>query len=274
MNNSKRTIIIYIQPKQGGLITAMELDVTAIETEMLKARDGASSDEIAAREIARQIRKKFPEVKPENHMRQLSMFMRRMSNIAVFNGVVLSLDGRINDGSDVSDKLKTLTEEIQRLRQAHSQERRAKEALQLQYQSLKRFEGLYKSANQDLTELRSRLQHAEEEAQRVRRAALQARDREMEAIQQVSAMEIRLQVAEQKLAEQKPQERPAGPRNEKELGDLRRKLKNAQDAEQQLRDTVFSLEQENTVLREELQKLAEGTSTSAPMAEELDPYAL
>jgi hypothetical protein len=54
--NSKRIIIIYIHPKDGGPITQMQLDVSAIEAAVSKAADG-SSDIVGANETRPKPRK-------------------------------------------------------------------------------------------------------------------------------------------------------------------------------------------------------------------------
>ncbi len=258
MNVSKRIIRVYIHPDEGP-VTPMELDITNVQLEMDKVTQDRSSDEVAVREIARQISKKFSGIQPESDKRQLVLLMRRWSSIEAFNGVVLRLGGTIeNKTPDVltANRLRAMPQEISQLANALESERRKTESLQVRVQQLeaenRRSRSLYDRANNEAINLRLLVQQAQDAVKQEQRATAQVREDAIQAIEQASRNQVLLDRANLEL-----QARPTKAQHEKELADLRRKEREARGSDQQLRDTIASLQQENAVLQDSIRKITE-----------------
>lgn len=121
MDTAQRYLNIYIHPRSGGPVTPIAIDLSLVEEAALGATF-SNRDDFRARAIAAQIRKQFPDIKPESNMEGIRSILSRLSTFYAFSGVVLSLPGEIkeretpssssNNSSDLIGQVEALRKQV------------------------------------------------------------------------------------------------------------------------------------------------------------------
>ncbi len=116
MDTAQRYLNIYIHPRSGGPITPVAIDLSLVEEAAFGAPFGSNRDDFRARAIAAQIRKQFPDVKPESNMEGIRSILSRLSAFYAFSGVVLSLPGEIKGSEAPSSNSSDLISQVELLK--------------------------------------------------------------------------------------------------------------------------------------------------------------
>jgi len=262
MSIQKQIIKIYIHPDTGP-ITQMDLDVTTIREEIYRAPSHVSQDEIAIREIARQIHCRFPKVDTGSNRRQLASLLGRLSVADAFNGVVILLHGTIDAAAstsvvNVQQELEQAAEVISQLKSKLEKERKELEALKVRAYSHenenRRLKALSEKEHQDLALIRPRMEQMKLEVQRAQMEVEHSRAEINRLEQNEASLTIRLENAQKEVREQPAQ---ASPDQQAELAKLRHEKRSATAIEKQLRATIASQEKMIIQLEERMRSIVE-----------------
>lgn len=268
---SSQEMTLYIHPDKGP-IKPIQLNLMEIEVAVHNSKFSTNNrDEERLRQVALHIKKAFPYVDPNSNRNGIMTVLSRFSSAYQFNGMVLRLSGTIeddglpnNDGiKRVNSEIDALTKEVPRLRrlleieqQAH---RAAKEqVMQLQAENSRLIQDrdlIYDRNKVRLDDLQARLQLREEENRRLREES----EKIIRAHSALNVQHEMLKSSQQELEEtnrtlhqsrEELQHRLTSMENE--LARLRLDAKNAKTAEEQLRETIARLEDENRELEDML----------------------
>ncbi len=261
MSISRRQLRIYVSPDQGSIADVV-LDLDAVELALNKVPAAQASDEVAIRELSKQIRAAFKNIVPDDirGRKQLALILRGWVNIQGFNGIVLRLTGSIEHNLPAKQEPQELT----RLTNALEKERYTREASEIRSHSLeaesRRFKALYERTSNDLIEQRKLLKQFQEIAEHERRAAKRMNDNADMAAQELgrSKLEVERYKLEVEQLQNEIKSRPDHAQSDKELALLRTQKRNLEIAEQQLLDTLNSRDQEIADLNEQIRLLTEG----------------
>jgi DNA repair exonuclease SbcCD ATPase subunit len=275
----KRSLTIYIHPDRGP-VTPMTLDLDAVEVAINKVPMANSSDEAAVHAIAQQIRDKFNEFKLEigNNRQRLAMIMRRWTYAQGFDGMVVRLQGPMNnkEGGIASTEISQSTlGELSRLTRTLESEKRVSVDLKRRVQVLeieyKRFKSLYEQAKRELDNKRIQEQQTQAGKQQdqsaIQQALQDARDDADQAMQEAATLKLQLEQTQTQLRSQA--------HYEQEIADLRYKERSAQQSAQQEHESFQRLQQDYVALQEQIKQLTEGSSSEeARMDTDDDSYDL
>jgi chromosome segregation ATPase len=264
-------VTLYIHPDKGP-IKPIKLNLLEIETTVQNSKMARDNfEEARIQEVIKRIKKEFPYVVPESNRNGIVTILARFSNAYQFNGMALRLSGQIEaDQSDVGDELKrldsqanALAKEVPRLKrlleieqQAHRVTKERIVELQMANKKLLQDRDLLYDKNKiAIEDLQTRLQQKEAENRRIR-------DDTDKIVRERSDLQVQLDLLkdtneelqttngtlQKSLAEL--QSRLSS--NESELARLRMERTNAKRTEEQLRECIQRLEDENAELKEEL----------------------
>ncbi len=260
MSIQKQVIKIYIHP-DNDVIKQMDLDITAVREAAYRA-PGYDQDKAALQEIGNQIKKRFPHVDTSSNPRQLAALLGRLSMADAFNGVVIRLQGKIDDCSSapprtIQSELDAAVETISQMRSKLEKERKDLEALKVRTYALenenRRLKVFYDKEHNELITLRPHIEQLKTEAARARRGAEHAQENVDQLTKKVASLQTHLDLAQQEL-----QERPAQTHsNEQELAALRKEKRDASAREAHLNNTIERLEGEINRLQGIIRSLTE-----------------
>jgi chromosome segregation ATPase len=249
-------IVLYIHPDTGP-IRPMRLNITAVQDAANKMPDHFNKDEIRLREIVRQIHRSFNKVDPQSNMDQLRVIISRLSTAYHFNGMVVRLNGIIEEEgvSEVKlaqQEIEKFAEKFTRLQRQLASEQKAHADLKSRMAGLEtqntRLKILYERDHTQIAALIAQKEQAQQIARQTRLEVDFLRAEVDRLHQEAAQLTTRLDLSQKAL-----QEHPARQaQHDQEKARLQREVARLKKAEQQLRETIIHLEQEREDLHERL----------------------
>jgi predicted nuclease with TOPRIM domain len=263
MSSELAAITLYIHPGQGP-ISAMPFNMLEIEIAVVGLPATADRDAARVREIANRIKKHFPHVEPDTKLQDLRWLVGRLSNIAMFDGIVLKMPGMIEGPSPPKNptaiEFQKLAEETLNIKAELERKRQLWHEAQAKVKNLTdenaRLLGLDEPKTKENASLRSRQAELESNEYKAKEEVIRYRERMSQLEQEKVALQVQLDKAKQ--------ERQTLRTAQQEVATLREQLKSAKDTEQQLRTRVKKLESDLTDLRDRLRRLSENPSPGKP----------
>ncbi len=245
MDTAQRYLKIYIDPRSGGPITPIKIDMSLVEEAALAASFGSSRDDFRARAIAAQISKQFPDVKPESDMEGIRSILSRLSLFPAFTGVVLSLPGEIKESeapssnsSDLISQVEFLKKQIIDLKKQLLVEQRNIQQVRIQKDQT---EGEYRRVSRELTTVSTRVTDLEAQLKRAQGQTKHAREDSDRLVQEKAQLQTRLDGREDELSLLRVNDTRA----KDEIAGLNKKYKELEDKYKELEDKYRRLSDES-----------------------------
>lgn len=261
---SQYIVTLYIQPDKGP-ISPIEIDLLSIETTIMGLDAGSNRDESRIRQIAAKIKTQFPDVDPYRDLSVFSHFVRRLSHVALFSGVVVRLPGTIQGQSQPPNPT---ADQIQRLADEAIEMRKKLGVLEMRNKELEVFVPTLKTENEEwrgkedsyqrkIDSLHARVRDAELNMSRAQADAQRQHARVIALEQENAALLLQ--------EEQSQRERQAALRQQNEIASLREINMNLRAQAEQLQISLEQRDQELKTLRARLRRLAvEGPDQAKP----------
>jgi len=245
MDTAQRYLNIYIHPRSGGPITPVAIDLSLVEEAALGASFASNRDEYRARAIAAQIRKQFPDVRPESNMEGIRSILSRLSAFYAFSGVVLSLPGEIkgseapsSNSSDLISQVELLKKQIIDLKKHLIVEQRNIQQVRNEKAGV---ESERERVSRELTEASTRATGLEVQLKRAQEEAKHAREDSDRLVQEKAQLQTRLDGREDELSLLRVNDTRA----KDEIAGLNKKYKELEDRYRELDDKYRRLSDES-----------------------------
>lgn len=271
MTTAPYVITIYIKPGKGP-ISEMKLDLLSIETAVIKT-PGVKSDEARLDMIAQQIQATFPDVEPQKGMKSLRFLIGRLSQVALFDGVVLQLPGSIPGDApavqaapdvDLLEKQKNKIQELtSRLEEAEKKLASAQQMDPQLQSDLIWYRTKFSELNENVEQLRKTVEEKERDLQSLT-------DRQAKTFMKAKEFKERLEKLEQERAKIQTEIEQAK-RDRTNMSQLRQRVASAEKAEQQVREAFDKSQQELNDYRNRVRQLTDQIKRGA--GGQSDPYA-
>lgn len=270
MTTSPFIITIYIKPDKGP-ITGMSLDLLSIETTVIKT-SGIKNDDARLEMIAQQIQAQFPDVDPQKKMHELRFLIARLSQIALFDGIVLQLPGSIPGDTpapatldvDILEKQKKRIEDLTGQLEKAVKDLETAQKMQPQLQAdLIWYRTKFSDLNVTIDQLNQKIEEKDKELQKLEEKQLQTFIKAREYKEKFQKLEQEQAKMQLEIAQAQ--------RDRKNIAQLRAQVSNAAKDEQQLRDTLDKSQQDLNECRNRVRQMADQIKRGA--GGQNDPFA-